>query len=62
MDKRYNEIAEFFALLNLHEKQYPHYCGNPNQFAKTFKKCRILEYKNISYNNNSENFTLYNKQ
>lgn len=47
-----DEIKRNYERFNVPEEQIPSY-ENPNEFAKTFKKCTILEYRNISYSNNT---------
>ncbi|MBI5042853.1 MAG: hypothetical protein HZC10_03285 [Nitrospirae bacterium] len=50
MDKKMAKITKEYEKFNIPKEQIPSY-KNPNQFAKTFKQCSIVEYKNISYSN-----------
>lgn len=50
MDKKMDKIAKEYEKFNIPKEQIPSY-KNPYQFAKTFKQCSIVEYKNISYSN-----------
>ena len=52
-----DEIRRDYEKFNIPEEQIPSY-ENPSKFAKTFKKCTILEYRNISYSNNTYQSTL----
>lgn len=51
MDKKVmDKIAEDYAKFNIPQEHIPIY-ETSHQFAQNFKKCSIVEYKNISYSN-----------
>ncbi|KFO68045.1 hypothetical protein ER57_06710 [Smithella sp. SCADC] len=55
MDKEeMNKIVENYSTFNISQDKIPAY-KNPYQFAQTFKKCSLVEYKSISYSNTTQN-------
>jgi len=48
-----NEIVEDYSTFNIPEDKIPVY-KNPYQFSQTFKKCSLVEYKNISYSDTTQ--------
>lgn len=53
MDKEIlDDISKDFEKFDIPKELYPLY-HDPYQFAKTFKRCSIVEYRGISYSNNA---------
>lgn len=46
------KIKKQYNMFNIPEETIPAY-SNPHQFAKTFKKCSALLYKDVSYSDST---------
>jgi len=51
-----NKIVEDYSTFNIPQDKIPAY-KNPYQFSQHFKKCSLVEYKNISYSDSTQSLT-----